>query len=347
MKFPKLQISEKLEAMMPIIQGGMAIRVSMAPLAAAVANMGGVGVIAVSGLSEQELRNQIRLARKLQINKSGAIAVNIMYAASEFNMLVKTSIEEGIDLIITGAGFSRDIFEIGKESNTPIFPIVSSPKLAAISKKLGANGIIVESGQAGGHLGTDNPIEELVPQIREALDATPDKKDYKIPLIAAGGITSGSDIVNIIKNGANGVQMATRFVLSKECDVSEVFKNVYLNISKFDLGMIMSPVGLKARAIITPLVERIMAGTQERPRSCDNCLKHCSRSFCIIKALDFARNGDLENGLFFAGENVAKYTDLITVKEIFERLQDEASKYLENHCDAMSAELFGCNPIRL
>ncbi|MDD3150067.1 MAG: nitronate monooxygenase [Candidatus Gastranaerophilales bacterium] len=329
MIFPKLQISENLEVLVPIIQGGMAIRVSRAPLAAAVANMGGIGVIAASGLREKELREQIRLARKLQLNKKGAIAVNIMFAASEFNMLVNVSIEEGIDLIITGAGFSRDIFAMGKEGNVPIFPIVSSAKLAKISKKLGASGIIVESGEAGGHLGTDLSINELIPDIKDALNSVPDQKDYEIPLIAAGGITSGMDIINILRKGANGVQMATRFVLSKECDVSDVFKKVYLNIANLDMTLINSPVGMKARSIITPLVERIMNGTQEKPDKCIKCLKNCSQSFCIIKALDLARRGDFENGLFFVGENIAKYKEILSVKEIFEKFQTEAAKYVE------------------
>ena len=151
MKLPTLNIAN-LDIKYPIIQGGMAIRASMAKLAAAVANEGGVGLIAGTALSINELKEEIRKARELT---KGVIGVNIMFAAKEFAELVMASIEEGIDLIVCGAGFSRDIFAIGKEYGTPVVPIVSSLKLAKISEKMGAAAIIVEGGNAGGHLGTE------------------------------------------------------------------------------------------------------------------------------------------------------------------------------------------------
>ena len=330
MIFPSLKIGN-IEALKPIIQGGMAIRVSRAPLAAAVANCGGIGVIAASGLPEPELRDQIRLAKSLVNDKGGLLAVNIMFAAAEFTMLVKVSIEEGIDLIIVGAGFSRDIFPIGRESGTPIVPIVSSAKLAVLSKKLGASAIIVESGEAGGHLGTCEPIRKLVPEIKQAMDSTESSYGIEnVPLIAAGGVTSGGDIMEMLSLGANGVQMATRFVLSHECDVSDKFKSLYLGINDKDVTLIKSPVGMPARAILTPFSQRIINGTVEKPEACDLCLKHCSHAFCIIKALQAARDGDLEKGLFFTGGNVVKYRDIISVKEIFERLEKEAEEYIED-----------------
>lgn len=329
MIFPELNITDNLKALIPIIQGGMAIRVSRAPLAAAVANEGGIGVIAASGLPKQELIDQIRMARSLQKNKNGLIAVNIMFAAKEFNMLVNTSMEEGIDLIIFGAGFSRDIFAMGKESNTPIVPIVSSPKLAVLSKKLGASAIIAEGKEAGGHLGTDRETEQIIPEIRKALDETPDNPSVgRVPLIAAGGITCGADILKMLSLGADGVQMATRFVLSKECDVSEKFKNLYLNMKNSDLLTIHSPVGLPARAILTEFTQKLLDGIASKPTECLQCLKTCTHQFCIIKALDAARMGDMANGLFFVGEKVKKYTEILSVHEIFEQLQNEAREFL-------------------
>ena len=331
MVFPSLKINNMVEAIKPIIQGGMAIRVSTAPLAAAVANCGGIGVIAISGMPEKELREQIRLAKSLITNKGGLLAVNIMYAASEFTSLVKMAIEEAVDVIIFGAGFSRDIFALGRESNVPIVPIVSSPKLAVMAKKLGASTIIVESGEAGGHLGTCEPIRTLIPQVRDAIESIPDNPEVdQVSIVAAGGVTSGSDIMKMFELGANGVQMATRFVLSKECDISDKFKSLYLGIDEQDTTIIQSSVGMPARAILTPFSKRILDGTVETPKSCDRCLKHCSHSFCIIKALEAARLGDLENGLFFTGANVAKYRDILSVKEIFERLEVEAKVYLQS-----------------
>ena len=150
MKLPELKIGNKI-AKVPIIQGGMAVRLSTARLAAAVANEGGIGLIAASGMPTDELRYEIRLARSLT---SGIIGINIMVAARGFSEIVKTAIEEGIDLVVAGAGFSRDMFGLGQESGTPIVPIVSSVKLAKISQRLGAAAIVVEGKEAGGHLGT-------------------------------------------------------------------------------------------------------------------------------------------------------------------------------------------------
>lgn len=330
MVFTPLRFNDKLIAKKPIIQGGMAIRVSRAPLAAAVANCGGVGVIAASGMEEQELRDQIRLARSLQTNKDGLIAINIMFAASEFLKIIDIAVEEGIDLIISGAGFSRDLFTIGKQRGVQVVPIVSSVKLAKISKKLGASVIIVESGEAGGHLGTDQPIRKLIPEIKAALDAEPDVPGVgKVSLVAAGGITSGHDIMELKALGADGVQMATRFLLSKECDVHENFKNLFLHKTEEDIIMIQSPVGLPARALLTPLTQRLLDGNVEKPETCISCLKHCSHEFCIIKALEAARNGDIEKGLFFTGANAKKYTEILSVKEIFDRLEAEAGDYIQ------------------
>jgi len=332
MVFAPLKFNDNLIAQKPIIQGGMAIRVSRAPLAAAVANCGGVGVIAASGLPEPELREQIALARSLQTNKNGLIAVNIMFAASEFKKLIEISVDAGIDLIISGAGFSRDLFSIGKEAGVQVVPIVSSVKLARISKKLGASVIIVESGEAGGHLGTDQPIRKLIPEIRQVLDAEPDLPGIgRVSLVAAGGVTCGADIMEMMSLGASGVQMATRFVLSKECDVHDNFKHLFLNKQEKDVVMMHSPVGLPARALLTPLIERLENGTIEKPAKCDSCLKHCSHAFCIIRALEAARKGDIENGLFFTGANVKKYTEILSVKEIFDKLEAEVNEYIKNN----------------
>ena len=141
LKLPELRIGDRV-AKIPIVQGGMAIRLSTARLAAAVANQGGIGLIAASGMSNDELRYEIRMARSLT---KGVIGINIMVAARKFSEIVKTAIDEGIDLVVAGAGFSRDMFGLGKESGTPIVPIVSSVKLAKISEKLGATAIVVEA----------------------------------------------------------------------------------------------------------------------------------------------------------------------------------------------------------
>lgn len=313
MKLPELRIGH-LVAKIPIIQGGMAVRISTARLAAAVAEAGGIGLIAASGMSFDELRHEIRLTRSLT---KGIIGINAMVAAREFAGLVKTAIEEGIDLVVAGAGFSRDMFGLGKESGTPIVPIVSSAKLAKISESLGASAVIVEGKEAGGHLGTDQSMRVLVPEV---------KKSVHIPVIGAGGVISGRDIVETLKLGADGVQMGTRFAASVESNAAPALKEFYLKAKPEDVVLIKSPVGLPGRAIKNPYAKKIIEGTVASPDSCDACLKHCEQNFCIIKALIRAQQGDVETGLVFTGEYIHKIDEILPVKEIFAKLLKEVEE---------------------
>jgi nitronate monooxygenase len=315
LKLPELRIGH-LVAKIPIIQGGMAVRISTGRLAAAVAEAGGIGLIAASGMSLDELRAEIRLARSLSKGQ-GIVGINAMVAARQFLDLVRTAIDEGIDLVVAGAGFSRDMFALGKEAGVPIVPIVSSVKLAKISENLGAAAVIVEGKEAGGHLGTDQPMKELVPGI---------KKSVSIPVIAAGGIIDGHDIVEAFKLGADGVQMGTRFAASEESAAAPAFKQMYINAKKDDIVLIHSPVGLPGRAIINPFAEKSLAGTAPKPDECISCLKHCERNFCIIQALIRAQQGDVETGLVFSGEHVYRIKEILPVKEIFKRLLQEVEE---------------------
>ena len=314
MKLPELKIG-KLTARLPIVQGGMAIRVSTARLAAAVGEEGGIGIIAASGMTPDELRYEIRLARSL--TKHGIIGINMMVAGRSFNTMVHTAIEEGIDLVIAGAGFSRDMFGMGQESNTPIVPIVSTSKLAKISEALGASAVVVEGKEAGGHLGTDRSMTEIVPEVRAAV---------KIPVIGAGGVLYGRDIVEAIKLGANGVQMGIRFAASEESNAAPALKEFYLKARPEDVVLIPSPVGLPGRAVRNPYAEKILDGTVAKPETCDACLKHCKQNFCIIKALIRAQQGDVETGLVFTGEYVHKIDRIMSVKEIMTELVREAEE---------------------
>lgn len=292
----------------PVIQGGMAVRVSTAPLAGAVACAGGVGIIGATGMSVDELRKEIRAARKLACN--GKIGINVMYAVRNFVELVKAALEEKVDLVIFGAGFSREIFGWGKEAGIPILSIVSSARLAALAEKFGATAIIAEGSEAGGHLGTDRSVSEIVPDI---------KKVVKIPVFAAGGLTDDKDIREIMKLGADGVQLATRFVLSDECTVDDAFKRHYLNANEEDIVIIKSPVGLPGRAIRNKFSEALAAG-ESTLTNCRNCLKACTRDFCILDALENSRRGLIDKGLVFSGQNVFKMTEILSVKKIFENL---------------------------
>ena len=311
-KLPELRIG-KLVAKVPIIQGGMAIRLSTARLAAAVANEGGIGLIAASGMPFDELRHEIKLARKL--SPHGIIGINVMVAAREFKGIVTTAIEEGIDLVVAGAGFSRDMFAWGKASGTPIVPIVSSAKLAKISQSLGASAVVVEGAEAGGHLGTNRSSRLIVPEVRAAVD---------IPVIGAGGVLHGEDIAEMFRLGANGVQMGSRFAASVESNGSEELKKVYLRANKpEDFILVHSPVGLPGQAIRTPFSERILLGTAPKPETCDQCLKKCSHKYCIIRALTRAQQGDVETGLVFSGRRMMEIHDILPVKDIFANIKRE------------------------
>lgn len=316
MKLPKLRIGD-LIAELPIIQGGMAYRVSTAPLAAAVANEGGIGLIAGSGLEVEELKKEIRKAREMS---SGIIGVNIMVAVRKFKELVQGSIAEGIDLIVAGAGFSRDLFSLGKENDVEIVPIVSSVKLARISEKLGASAIVVEGKEAGGHLGTDKELKPLVKNIVNAVD---------IPVIAAGGIINGQDIAEYLNLGVSGVQMGSRFVASEECEVEPEFKEVYISASEGEGKMIDSPVGLPGRALQNEFTTRLDDDQVNTGNQCNYlCLKKCSKDFCIMEALKQAHAGNMEEGLVFAGERAHLINDISPVSKIVKDLVEEAEEFL-------------------
>ncbi len=314
MKLPSLNIAN-FAASFPLIQGGMSVRVSTSALAIPVANCGGIGVIGGSGIPPEELRDDIK---KAKAETDGIVAVNIMYAMKDFYELVMSSIDSGIDMIITGAGFSRDIFKIGKEHNTPIVMIVSSPALAKLAERLGAAAVIVEAKEAGGHLGTDKPLREIFPSVREVIK--------KIPLIAAGGITNGFEMAEMMdKYGADGVQIASRFVLSEECDVANEFKQAFLNAKKEDIVLTSSPVGMPGRAINNPFVKAMNAGEDMSTKKCPcDCLKKCDHHYCINERLTMSRDGNVRDGLIFSGENTFKMDKILSVAEIFQTFKKQA-----------------------
>jgi nitronate monooxygenase len=293
----------------------MSIRVSTSDLAIPVAECGGIGTIGGSAIPLDELKADIIKAKNAT---NGIIAVNIMFAMKNFYSLVKGSIEAGVDMIITGAGFSRDIFKIGRETNTPIISIVSSPAFARLAEKLGASAIIVEAKEAGGHLGTDISLRDLFPKIRKVVK--------KVPLIAAGGITNGFEMAEMMdKYGADGIQIATRFVLTNECSVSDAFKQAYLNAKKEDVSIIRSPVGLPGRALRTPFVDKMKAGEEVKAKECKyKCLKKCDHYYCISDRLTMAREGNIDEGLVFSGENVYKMKEILSVREVFDMFTSQA-----------------------
>lgn len=342
-----------LSIAVPIIQGGMGVGISLSGLAAAVANEGGVGVISSAGLgllykdfaenfldaSIFGLKEEIRKAREKTI---GIIGVNVMVAMTNFVDMIKTSIAEKVDIIIAGAGLPLDLPSfLKKEDKTKLVPIVSSARAARIlCEKWMTNynylpdAMIVEGPKAGGHLGfkedqigdNDFVLEKLVPEIVKELKFFEEKYNTRIPLFAAGGIYTGEDIKNIMKLGAAGVQMGTRFVTTHECDAALEFKQAYINAEEKDIQIIKSPVGMPGRAIFSKFIQKVRDG-EKQPKKCPfHCIKTCDISkspYCIIIALMNALKGNFENGYAFAGSNAFRATKISSVKEIFQSLLNE------------------------
>jgi NAD(P)H-dependent flavin oxidoreductase YrpB (nitropropane dioxygenase family) len=348
----RLRIGE-LSIAVPVIQGGMGVGISLSGLASAVANEGGVGVISSAGLgllyrnlsqnyleaSIMGLKEEIRKAREKTL---GVIGVNVMVAMTNFADMIRTSISEKVDVIIAGAGLPLDLPSfLSKDSITKLIPIVSSARAAKIiCEKWKAaydylpDAVIVEGPKAGGHLGfkeeqisnVDYTLEKLVPEIVNELKIFEEKYDKKIPLIAAGGIYTGQDIHDIMELGAAGVQMATRFVTTDECDASPEFKQSYIDATEKDIEIIKSPVGMPGRAIFSNFIEKVRSGAKQ-PKACPfKCIKTCDISkspYCIIIALINALKGNFENGYAFAGVNAFRATKISSVKEVFQSLIKE------------------------
>jgi NAD(P)H-dependent flavin oxidoreductase YrpB (nitropropane dioxygenase family) len=347
-KLPSLHIGD-LTIDPPIIQGGMGVRVSRSRLAAAVANEGCVGVIAGVGLGKFEnrpgsefeslnndaLREEIRKARRMS---TGIIGVNLMVVLSNYEPLIKTAVDEGIDLIISGAGLPLELPKYVGKKDIKLVPIVSSARaLKIICSKWKRNfdrlpdAVIVEGSKAGGHIGydyqdiVDGKAASLDDKIREVVELA-NTYDPKIPVIAAGGVFDGKDIAHYLELGASGVQMGTRFVCTDECDVHENFKQAYIKAKKEDIVIIKSPVGLPGRVLKNKFVEDIMKG-QSAPTACKfHCLKTCSPKtapYCIAKALANAAEGNLDKGFVFAGSNAYRCNEIIPVKKLIETLVEE------------------------
>jgi NAD(P)H-dependent flavin oxidoreductase YrpB (nitropropane dioxygenase family) len=345
----KLEIGD-LTISVPIIQGGMGVGVSLSGLAVAVANEGGVGVISSAGLGllYQGLSKDYREANRLGLieeikrarhSTSGVIGVNIMVAMSNFAELVIASIKAKIDIIFAGAGLPLNLPSYRNEgSKTKLAPIVSSGRAARIilekwdnAYSIVPDAIIVEGPEAGGHLGfrereisdEEFRLEKLIAEVCDEVKVFEQKYGREIPVIAAGGIYTGDDIYHIMKAGASGVQMGTRFVTTDECDASEAFKQAYIKAKASDIEIINSPVGMPGRAIVNNFIDKIRQG-KKHPLKCPfKCIKTCdvsSSPYCIISALFNAFKGNLESGFVFAGSNAFRATKIQSVKEVFREL---------------------------
>lgn len=350
-KLPSLRIAD-LTINPPILQGGMGVRVSRSGLAAAVANEGCVGVIAGVGLGKFEnlprsefeavnneaLKVEIRRAKSLS---KGIIGVNLMVALSNYEPLVRTAVDEDIDMIISGAGLPLELPKFVDKPNIKLVPVVSSVRaLKIICDKWKRNfnrlpdAVVVEGSKAGGHIGYefDAVVAGTAPSLDQLItEIVAYAKTFapEIPVIAAGGIFDGRDVAHFLKLGAAGVQLGTRFVCTDECDAHVNFKMAYLNAKKEDIMIIKSPVGMPGRVIKNKFVDDIISG-KTKPAACNyRCLKTCNPKtapYCIAKALTSAAEGNVDEGFVFAGSNAYRCTEIVPVKKLIDELVAEAEE---------------------
>jgi nitronate monooxygenase len=351
----------KYEIKHPIIQGGMGVGISWDQLAGNVSLEGGLGVISAVGTGYYKNKSEnIHIVTKKDKPKDVAnfysrdslfeifsnarkicgnapIACNVLYAINDYGRVVHDACEAGANMIITGAGLPTNMPEFTKDfPDVALIPIVSSARaLKLICKKWKRynklpDAVIVEGPLSGGHQGftyeqciqEEFQLENIIgPVIEEA------KEWGDIPIIAAGGVWDKKDIDKFLAMGCSGVQMATRFIGTFECDADANFKNVLLNAKAEDIQLMKSPVGLPARGVMTNLQFSMENKTAPKVQCISNCVAPCNRGheakivgYCIADRLGAAYKGDLDTGLFFSGSNGYRIEKIISVKELMEKL---------------------------
>ncbi len=335
----------------PIIQGGMGVGVSMHRLAGNVSKEGGIGIISTADIGYQEedfnknpitanlraIGKEIKLAREIA-GEDKILGVNIMVALKNYKEIVEECVKNKIDLIISGAGIPKDLPEYVQGTETKIAPIVSSLRCCQLIVKHWIKKynyipdmIVIEGPEAGGHLGfkreeldeENKPkLEDITKEIVEYIKEIEKEYNKEIPVIAAGGIWDKKDIEKFLKLGASGVQMATRFVATNECDASDEFKQAYINAKKEDIKIIQSPVGMPGRAINNNFIKQT-ENQKCKINKCYGCIKTCNAlttPYCITKALVNSVEGNVENGLIFCGSNVDKVNKIVSVHELIQEL---------------------------
>ncbi len=348
MKIKPLKIGN-LIAEIPVVQGGMGVGISLSGLAGAVASCKGVGIISTAQIGYREpdwdanpveanlraIGTEIAKAKEIAGGK-GMIGANIMVATRDYEKYVEAAIRAGADLIISGAGLPVDLPRMAKGSGTKLLPIVSSLKSVQVicrywEKKYGyyPDGIVIEGPLAGGHLGfSPEQLEDVegldydkvIKDIIQFVKGYEEKAKREIPVIVAGGIYDRGDMLHVLELGAAGVQMATRFVTTYECDASDAYKQAYINAAKEDIVIVKSPVGMPGRAIWNPFMKK--AGEGKIPHGkCHLCIASCNpveTPYCITEGLLNAVAGNVDEALLFCGANAYRATKLEHVKDILE-----------------------------
>lgn len=345
MKIEPLVIGD-LTARVPVMQGGMGVGVSLSGLAGAVAAEGGIGIISTAQIGYRDpnfdlepiacnlraIQTEIDKAR--QIAKGGIVGVNIMVATQKYEEYVKAAAEAGADLIVSGAGLPVDLPKYVQGSGTKLVPIVSSVKSVQVIMKywlkkydIMPDAVVIEGPLAGGHLGftreqAENPealhYDDEVLKILRYVNEAGEEHHTRIPVIMAGGIYTREDMEHYLVLGISGVQMATRFVTTYECDADDAYKQCYIRAHKEDIMIVQSPVGMPGRAIRNPFIEKAKAGQIPHGR-CHSCISACNPAktpYCITDALINAATGHVEEAPLFCGTNAYRAEKMEYVKDI-------------------------------
>lgn len=349
MRYDPLVIGN-LTAKIPLIQGGMGVGVSLSSLAGAVAKEGGIGIISTAQIGFKEsdyeqnpLEANLRavgseIKKAKEIAEGGIIGVNIMYATRYYEKYVEAACKAGVDLIITGAGLPAELPKLVEGYDVKIAPIVSSVKSASVILKMwdrkynrSADLVVIEGPKAGGHLGfkpeeveaiTDDDYKKEITSIMEVVDSYGEKYNCRIPIVVAGGISDAKKVREMMELGADGVQVASRFVTTYECDASQEFKDAYLHAKKEDIVIVKSPVGMPGRAVNNKFMQETKNGMKPITK-CYQCIKGCQAKdipYCITKALVNSVKGNTDEGLVFCGADTWKQNTMQSVKEVMQEL---------------------------
>lgn len=306
----KSQLCELLGIKFPIFQGGMAW-VSDAKLAAAVSEAGGLGIIAAGGAPASWVREQIKAAKKLTQKPFG---VNIMLMSNYAAEIADVVVEEGVKVVTTGAGSPAPYMKKWKEAGIKVVPVVASVALARMMERSGADALVAEGGEAGGHIGELTTMC-LVPQVVNAV---------KIPVLAAGGIADGRGIAASLMLGAVGVQVGTRFLVAHECGIHENYKKKVIAAKDIDTIATGKRLGHPVRSLKTPMSREFFKKEYDMTVTNEE-LEKMGAGVLRLAAVD----GDEEKGCFMAGQIAGMVTKEQSCKEIIEEMFDEAVQILK------------------
>lgn len=306
------QITKLLGVKYPLLQGGMAW-VANASLAAAVSNAGGVGLIAGGAAPVDAIRQEIRRAKELTHRPFG---VNVMMMSPNAAELMQLCIEERIALVTTGAGNPSPYIPALKEAGIRVIPVIPSAALAKRMERAGADAVIAEGMESGGHIGELTTMA-LLPQVTDAVS---------IPVIAAGGIADGRGAAAAFMLGAQGVQLGTRFLTARECEISREYKELVLSAKDTDTVVTGRCTGHPCRAIHSRLTKKLLEREKEGidPQEFETLAAGSLRLA--------VQEGNLEEGSFFAGQIAGLVNREQTCQEIVKEIMTTTKQLLQNAC---------------